>query len=307
MSWFFADEVQPKTALVDTTLQDEFFEEIQRQLDEVESFFRAREAELSHTLRKLSQEVQVFEALLANKHTKELRTTRRKRQNLKLLLSEYYLNLALLQNFQQLNHTGFRKILKKQDKLAQSERGMQFFKEKVCKNYFWTSREVSSLIEKTENTMINKLEDGNRSKAMNRLRVPPLEAKDVRSHWATLRAGWLMGVIFVSFFVLVLGIIFRPLDSWSHVTPTVRGLRVGLILSVWFYGFAINTFGWRRSGVNNVLIFEFDPRNYLNFVQLFEVSRTSRSFYNDSMYTDNVRLVLTNTSASTIKIFIHYT
>ncbi len=259
---------------VDVGLQNLLFQELSEQLLMVESFFKAREANLSLTLRELCVEVDKYE-VLRNSPQINSRITRRKKENLKLLLSEFYLNVCLLQNFQQLNHTGFRKILKKHDKVIQSTRGMQFFQEKVCENYFWKTPEIAQLIAMTESLMIEKMEDGNRSKAMNRLRVPPLESKDIRSHWATLRAGWFMGIIFVSFFVIILGIIFRPADSWAHVTPTIRGLRVGLLLTVWFYGFAINTFEWRRSGVNNVLIFEFNPRDYLNFVQLFEVSQFS--------------------------------
>jgi len=40
--------------------------------------------------------------------------------DIKLALSEFYLSLILLQNYQSLNFTGFRKILKKHDKVAQS-------------------------------------------------------------------------------------------------------------------------------------------------------------------------------------------
>jgi len=39
--------------------------------------------------------------------------------DIKLALSEFYLSLVLLQNYQSLNFTGFRKILKKHDKVAQ--------------------------------------------------------------------------------------------------------------------------------------------------------------------------------------------
>lgn len=237
----------------------------------VEEFYKARETKLTLTLRELSLDVNKYELLLANPRTRDNRVTRRKRENLKLLLSEFYLHVSLLQNFQQLNYTGFRKILKKHDKITETTRGKEFFVNNVCKNYFWETPEISRLISTTETLMIDKIEHGNRSKAMNRLRVPPLESKDTRSHWATLRAGWLMGVIFVSVVVIIVGVILRPANTWNHVTPTVRGLRVGLILTLWLYGFAINTFGWRRSGVNNTLIFEFNPRNYLNFVQLFEV------------------------------------
>lgn len=41
----------------------------------------------------------------------------RKLQDLKLAFSEFYLSLVLLQNYQNLNYTGFRKILKKHDKV----------------------------------------------------------------------------------------------------------------------------------------------------------------------------------------------
>lgn len=41
----------------------------------------------------------------------------RKLRELKLAFSEFYLSLILLQNYQNLNYTGFRKILKKHDKV----------------------------------------------------------------------------------------------------------------------------------------------------------------------------------------------
>lgn len=51
--------------------------------------------------------------LLLNKKNKPAR----KIQELKLAYSEFYLSLILLQNYQNLNFTGFRKILKKHDKV----------------------------------------------------------------------------------------------------------------------------------------------------------------------------------------------
>lgn len=41
----------------------------------------------------------------------------RKMHELRLAFSEFYLSLILLQNYQNLNFTGFRKILKKHDKV----------------------------------------------------------------------------------------------------------------------------------------------------------------------------------------------
>ena len=61
--------------------------------------------------------------------TREKQTQRlqyRKRNDLKLAFSEFYLMLVLLQNYQTLNFTGFRKILKKHDKLFQTTRGEEW-------------------------------------------------------------------------------------------------------------------------------------------------------------------------------------
>jgi SPX domain protein involved in polyphosphate accumulation len=41
----------------------------------------------------------------------------KKMHEIKLAFSEFYLSLILLQNYQTLNFTGFRKILKKHDKV----------------------------------------------------------------------------------------------------------------------------------------------------------------------------------------------
>ncbi len=46
--------------------------------------------------------------------------------SLKVAFSEFYLMLILLQKYQLLNFTGFRKILKKHDKLFQTTRGAEW-------------------------------------------------------------------------------------------------------------------------------------------------------------------------------------
>ncbi len=47
----------PLIRAVNSVLQEEFFNEIQRELDDVNSFFRARQAALSHLLHELEGEV----------------------------------------------------------------------------------------------------------------------------------------------------------------------------------------------------------------------------------------------------------
>ena len=55
------------------------------------------------------------------------------------------------------------------------------------------------------------------------------------------------------------------------VEPSLIGMRAGLFLIVWIFGFAINTYVWRRVGLHNVSVFEFIPEIYLNFEELFVV------------------------------------
>ena len=85
--------------------------------------------------------------------------------------SEFYLNLVLLQNYQQLNATGFRKILKKHDKLMLNDRGMDWRINRVEKSSFFLNSEIESLINNVESTVINELEAGNRQAGMKRLKV----------------------------------------------------------------------------------------------------------------------------------------
>lgn len=66
---------------------------------------------LSNTAIKMKDYGKKFES-------NKLNLPQRKVQELKLAFSEFYLSLILLQNYQNLNYTGFKKILKKHDKVC---------------------------------------------------------------------------------------------------------------------------------------------------------------------------------------------
>ena len=59
----------------------------------------------------------IHATLIRDKESKQQQMTTRKIHDIKLAFSEFYLSLILLQNYQTLNFTGFRKILKKHDKV----------------------------------------------------------------------------------------------------------------------------------------------------------------------------------------------
>lgn len=64
------------------------------------------------------------------------------------------------------------------------------FSVKVRSAAFVTSEEVHELIEQTENVYINELEDGNRRKAMQRLRVLPMRSQETVTFWLGFLLGW---------------------------------------------------------------------------------------------------------------------
>lgn len=80
--------------------------ETSKQLDSQNTGLRRRKSTVNFQLLKKDKEHKVMVS-----HTRKI-------HDLKLAFSEFYLSLILLQNYQTLNFTGFRKILKKHDKVS---------------------------------------------------------------------------------------------------------------------------------------------------------------------------------------------
>jgi hypothetical protein len=57
-------------------------------------------------------------------------------------------------------------------------------------------------------------------------------------------------------------------DDWL---PALRMYRGTFLVILFIFLLGVNTYGWRSSGVNHVLIFELDPRNHLTHQQFLEV------------------------------------
>ncbi|XP_024084692.1 xenotropic and polytropic retrovirus receptor 1 isoform X2 [Cimex lectularius] len=193
----------------------------------------------------------------------------RKLQELKLAFSEFYLSLILLQNYQNLNFTGFRKILKKHDKLLNVSVGAKFREEHVEASHFFTNTDIVGLINEVETTVTNELEDGDRQRAMKRLRVPPLGEK--QTPWTTFKVGLFSGSFIVLFCGVVLSATFHSVES-EDLKTAFKLYRGPLLIIEFLFLIGVNVYGWRSSGVNHVLIFELDPRNHLSEQDLMEVA-----------------------------------
>uniref|UniRef100_A0A8C5GHJ3 Xenotropic and polytropic retrovirus receptor 1 homolog n=1 Tax=Gouania willdenowi TaxID=441366 RepID=A0A8C5GHJ3_GOUWI len=235
--------------------EEKFFQTCEKELAKINTFYSEKLAEAQRRFATLQNELQ--SSLDAQRESsangrglrrrktvfalsQQERCKHRNIKDLQLAFSEFYLSLILLQNYQNLNFTGFRKILKKHDKILETSRGADWRVTHVEVAPFYTCKKITQLISETEALVTTELEGGDRQKAMKRLRVPPLGAAQPAPAWTTFRVGLYCGVFLV----------FCPL----------------LCLT------GINTYGWRQAGVNHVLIFELNPRNNLSHQHLFEIA-----------------------------------
>eukprot|EP00057_Strongylocentrotus_purpuratus_P032615 XP_788229.3 PREDICTED: xenotropic and polytropic retrovirus receptor 1 homolog [Strongylocentrotus purpuratus] len=268
---------------------EKFFQFCDKELSKINTFFSEKAAEASRNFAQLCDELRQVDSKPSAKdlrknslrrrssffipepldsETRVIKSHKRKIADLKLAFTEFYLSLILLQNYQSLNFTGFRKILKKHDKMLQTRSGEDFHLNRVQQSPFHTAKQINNIIYETETLYINELEAGNRQRAMSKLRVPPLGAKSI--NWTTFRVGLFLGIFTVLCFVAaVAGLL---IESKVDNMPAVRMYRGMFLIILMIFCLGLNTYGWRKVGVNHVLIFELDPRNNLSHEQLLEVA-----------------------------------
>ncbi|XP_017159879.1 xenotropic and polytropic retrovirus receptor 1a [Poecilia reticulata] len=264
--------------------EERFFQNCEKELLKINTFYSEKLAEAQRRFATLQNELQSSMDAQRERNapsglrkrrtlfhlTQEERSKNHNIMDLKLAFSEFYLSLILLQNYQNLNFTGFRKILKKHDKILDTTRGVEWRLAHVDVAPFYTCKKITQLITETETLVTTELEEGDRQRAMKRLRVPPLGAAQPALAWTTFRVGLFCGffIILVVAFVLTGAVFIRYENIW----PLVRIYRGGFLLIQFLFLLGINTYGWRQNGVNHVLIFEIDPRDNLSHQHLFEIA-----------------------------------
>ncbi|XP_063221184.1 solute carrier family 53 member 1-like [Bacillus rossius redtenbacheri] len=261
-----------------TKFDEQFFHYCDKELTKINTFYSEKLAEATRKFANLCSELSEAQEeefkgkdgpLRRGKNILRKRDVpARKMQELKLAFSEFYLSLILLQNYQNLNFTGFRKILKKHDKLLSVDIGARWRMENVESSHFYTNKDIDRLIQETETVVTQDLEGGDRQRAMKRLRVPPLGEQ--QSPWTTFKVGLFSGSFIVLLIAVILSAIFHhSRKDWHIVTRLYRG---PLLVVAFLFLMGINVYGWRSSGVNHVLIFELDPRNHLSEQHIMELA-----------------------------------
>ncbi|XP_018563543.1 xenotropic and polytropic retrovirus receptor 1 isoform X2 [Anoplophora glabripennis] len=268
-----AESVEPEIAARHfANFDEQFFLYCDKELKKINTFYAEKLAEATRKFANLYSELK--DSLIQIRMGKRKdgggkKVPARKLQDLKLAFSEFYLSLILLQNYQTLNHTGFRKILKKHDKLLNTDLGVKWRQEQVETSHFFTNKDIDKLINDTENMVTNELEGGDRQRAMKRLRVPPLGEQ--QSPWTTFKVGLFSGSFIVLLTAVVLSAIFHESTS-ENLKVAFRLYRGPLLIVEFLFLIGVNVYGWRSSGVNHVLIFELDPRNHLSEQHLMELA-----------------------------------
>lgn len=199
-------------------------------------------------------------------------------KHLKFAFSEFYLMLVYLQSYQHLNFTGFRKILKKYDKILHSELGARWRIDHVDRAHFVTNKDVEHMMHQIENIVTQDLEDGDRQSAMKLLRVPPKPKNFAPCN--SFRIGFLFGYLIILLIAVVLSAIFyydhSLRNDWKLAFKLYRG---PFLLVEFLFIWSINLYAWRVFGVNHVLIFELDPRNYITAQHLLELGIVFGTFW----------------------------
>ncbi|KAF9975814.1 hypothetical protein BGZ73_000355 [Actinomortierella ambigua] len=170
------------------------------------------------------------------------------RTRIKTALYEYYRSLEMLKNYKVLNHTGFAKILKKFDKTAGWRASKTYISTKLQTSYLITSTVLSDLIAETEEVFIDTFEKGHRRRGFYLGLAAPLMVQAVQSAFSEETE--------------------REIPIWHSLLLVYGGLFITILFACLF---GINMYVWTKSRINYKFIFEFDPRDNLDFHEYFEL------------------------------------
>lgn len=194
------------------------------------------------------------------------------KKKLKKAVVEYYRGLEVLNNYRILNLVGFRKALKKFDKVTKLPALSIYMSEKVDPAAFASGALVNDMLRELEELYAARFARGDRRIALNRLR-PDASAKS--HHTSTFRSGIYLGLALAA---LAIGIYQcsltgtrNDLKSWKVLLYMYAILAMPVLLAL-LIGVNINV--WVRERINYPFIFELnlkrkmDPRKYFEIPSL---------------------------------------
>lgn len=191
------------------------------------------------------------------------------RKKLKRAVAEHYSGLEVLNNYRILNITGFRKALKKFEKVTGVPVQDVYMKEKVDVCSFASDQTVQELLKETEDHFTTRFAQGDRKRALASLRASPSQKTH---HFSTFRTGIALGLAFPAF---VDGIVRSYQDRTRAAIPAWGSLlyiyAIFLVPTLFAFLVGVNLLVWSTSRINYVFIFEFDVRTRLDHREYFEI------------------------------------
>ncbi|KAG0281227.1 hypothetical protein BGZ95_005832 [Linnemannia exigua] len=192
------------------------------------------------------------------------------RTRIKAALYEFYRSLEMIKNYKVLNHTGFAKILKKFDKTAGWKGSKPYMNSRLKPAYFMTSVVIEDLIKETEDLFIETFEKGHRRRGMAKLRIP--DSKNQTHHFTATRIGMYMGLaaplLFQALQAAFSSEMPEEIPYWDGLLLVYAGLFLTFLFACLF---GINMYVWAKARINYKFIFEFDPRDNLDYHEYFEL------------------------------------
>lgn len=194
---------------------------------------------------------------------------REAKKTLKKAVQECYRGLEVLNNYRTLNLIGFRKALKKFEKVTLIPAQQAYTVEKIEPSAFASGASLDRILRELEDMFAARFARGDKKKAQARLRS---DSQHKSHHFSTFRSGMLLGLAVPA---LADGIVksFQPetraaIPSWDgllfvygiFLVPVLFSLLIGLNLLV-----------WHKARINYTFIFELDLRTRLDYREYFEV------------------------------------
>ncbi|KAH6918027.1 SPX domain-containing protein, partial [Coprinopsis sp. MPI-PUGE-AT-0042] len=175
------------------------------------------------------------------------------KRKLKKAVVEHYRGLELLHNYRVLNLTGFRKALKKFEKVTKIPVQEQYLAERVEKSAFASDKALQKMMRDTEITFATSFVHGNQKKAMKRLRG----GTRIKSHhFSTWRSGLLLGLaipaIISGFFHAFEERTMEAMPAWEALMMVYAVLLIPTVFSALV---GLNLLVWAKSRINYVFIF----------------------------------------------------
>ncbi|XP_023160648.2 xenotropic and polytropic retrovirus receptor 1 homolog isoform X2 [Drosophila hydei] len=243
--------------------QDEYFAKLNSELMRVNEFFDYKMAEARRKHATLKVKLLYMKSRTSGQVVGAVRglpplaDQPRNLRKLDRAYAEFYFSLVLLKNYQQLNYTCFQKLSDKCNKYFPSPNGFRWVQRTLDGTSLYVDVvELRDMIIEVEDIFTQYITDGDRAKAMEKLRVPPL-TQPISTDYVFTAGLFMAYILFV---------------STNQVFIFTRMFRGSF--SLMLYGFSLvgNVYVWQSVGINHVLIFDLNPRHQTVSIKLLSTA-----------------------------------